>query len=69
MKKGIAIIVFLVMIISGSVSVADVDLASMSFEELLALQDAVKAEIIARPENTFSVLAPGVYSVGKDILP
>lgn len=69
MKKGIAFIVFLVMVVSGSASVAEVDLSSMSFEELLALQDAVKAEIIARPENAFSVLTPGVYNVGEDIIP
>lgn len=69
MKKIIAIIVFLVMVMSISISIADVDLSSMSFDELLALQDAVKAEIMARPENTYSVLNPGVYYCGKDILP
>lgn len=70
MRKMIAFIAVLLMITATAFgAIAEYDLSALSLSELLALQDAVKAEITARPENTYSVFAPGFYIVGEDILP
>lgn len=46
---------------------AETDLSSLSFEELLALQDKVYAELMNRPEWTEVTVPAGVYEIGMDI--
>ena len=65
MKKLIAIILILCSIMT--VAAAETDLASMSFDDLLALQKAVVAEIMSRPEWKQVEVPGGSWTVGTDI--
>lgn len=65
MKKLIIAVLIAVMI--PVIALADVDLASMSFEELKALQQAINEEIVKRPEWKEVIVPSGKWIVGKDI--
>lgn len=51
----------------GSTALADVDLKSMSFDELIALQTKISAELTTRPEWKEVTVPPGCYQIGVDI--
>ena len=65
MKKLIAII--LILCLFPVIALADVDLASMSFDELRSLQIALNEEIVTRPEWKEVTVPGGTWIVGKDI--
>ena len=64
MKKLICII--LIMCLFPVVALAD-DLASMSYEDLIALSRQIAVEIMSRPEWKEVKVSSGVYEIGKDI--
>lgn len=62
-----ALLLLVVLVFSFHYARADIDLASMSFEELSALRDEILDEMIKR-EEWDSVLVPaGAYEIGVDI--
>lgn len=76
MKKHLMVMIVFLLVLCFFTALAKADsseiiesLGTLSIEELIAIQDAVKAEIASRPENTFSVITPGFYDIGTDILP
>ena len=50
MKRLIALIIAVVCMIPAAALAAGTDLASLSFDELLALRAALESEIVSRPE-------------------
>ena len=54
-------------IILFSVASADVDLSSISYNELIALQRSITAEIMSRPEWKEVKVPAGQWKVGEDI--
>ena len=68
MKRTISVILCAALVLfASSALAADVDLSSLSYDDLLALKLQVDAEVMARPE-TKSVSVPiGVYEVGVHI--
>lgn len=48
---------------------ADIDLSSMTYEELRELQEKIAAEIVKRPEWKGVDVSPGNWRVGPDIPP
>lgn len=66
MKKLFALIVT-VMILTVSIAVAETDLSSMSYNDLIALQKKVNAEIMSRPEWKEVKVPAGTWKVGDDI--
>ena len=54
-------------IILFSVASADVDLSSLSYNELIALQRSITAEIMYRPEWKEVKVPAGQWKVGEDI--
>ncbi len=70
MKKIIAMLLVAMMVFGGSVVSAEgVNLATMTTEELLALHEAVDAEIDARIGCEPSAIGGGVYTAGETIKP
>ena len=65
MKKVITMIITLSLLFS--VSFAEVDLKSYSFDELRDLYHKVMREMVIRPEWKDAEVHPGVYVVGEDI--
>lgn len=72
MKKSIRVIMISAISISmmattvaATENFADLDLQSMSLEDLVLLKDKVNEEIAAKGGN--NVLGAGIYEVGKDI--
>ncbi len=65
MKKFICLL--LVLCVVPIVALSDVDLSSMSYEELVELNKNVIAEILSRPEWKEIVVPSGQWVVGKDI--
>ena len=45
------------------------DLTGMSYDQLCDLKQALNLELQSRPEANPTILEPGAYEVGKDILP
>lgn len=66
MKKLFALILCLCLLIPCA-SAIDLDLSSLSFDELRQLQDAINAEIVTRPEWQGVNVPKGVWKVGVDI--
>ena len=64
MKKMIADL--LMTVILASTACAEVDLAAMTFEELLKLRNDVLAEISTRPEFESFTVPAGEWTVGED---
>lgn len=65
MKKLIAIVLALIILIS--VAIADFDISALSFDELLLMSKQVTAEIISRPEWKEVTVPSGQWVVGEDI--
>lgn len=65
MKKLICIIMILCM--TPVISLADMDLGSMNFDDLIALQKKIVAEIVSRPEWKEVEVPSGQWIVGVDI--
>lgn len=65
MKRILAFI--LVMLVAALPACAEIDLSSMSFDDLLALQEKVVKEITSRAEWKEVAVPPGIYEVGVDI--
>lgn len=66
MKKLISIAIAIVLFLS-STALAEIDLDSMSYEELAALRDRCQAELMTRPEWQQITVPSGDYRVGVDI--
>lgn len=66
MKKKLAI-VLAGMMLSAGVAMADVDLKSMSFDELVDLQSQILEEVVSREEFKCVSVPAGEYTVGVDI--
>lgn len=66
MKKKLAI-VLAGMMLSAGVAMADVDLKSMSFDELVDLQSQILEEVVSRKEFKCVSVPAGEYTVGSDI--
>ena len=70
MKKLLSIVIFFALLAGCAYSCAeDIDLKSMSFEELIDLDTRLKAELLTRPETEDVIFVPGEYLVGEDIEP
>ena len=69
MKKIVAIVIAAIMSIgiAGTCFAADVDLKSMSVEELIALKEAVVNELKERGELVDDAIGSGIFVVGRDI--
>ena len=67
MKKFLALILTLLLLTTAVSSLADVDLAGMSFHELVALKDRINKAIWESQEWEEVTVPAGVYVVGKDI--
>ena len=50
-----------------SYAIADIDLSSMSIEDLFALKQQINLEIASRPEIKSVTVPVGVWEIGKDI--
>ena len=66
MKKVCCILVFLAFIIPA-VGLAEINLASMSYQELVELRDQIDLAIWTSQEWQEVTVPQGVYEVGKDI--
>ena len=68
MKRLFAIVVAAMMLFSIPTFAADLDLSSMSTEELVELQDKIKAELDSRGYSANdSTISEGTYRAGIDI--
>lgn len=65
MKKFCCILVGLMLLCS--VALAEVDLESMSFDELIDLREQITIEITSRPEWKEVNVPAGIYEIGVDI--
>ena len=65
MKKLICLL--LILCLFPVIALADVDLSSMSFDELVQLSQSVTMEIMSRPEWKEVTVPSGSWYVGKDI--
>ena len=68
MKRALAALVCIIMLLSNCCA-ESLDLAGMSFDDLVALQRSVNAELMSRAEANGFILAPGEYIAGKEIKP
>lgn len=66
MKKIVAIILIIVAI--ATVAYADVNLSSMSFDDLIKLKTELTDEIMSRPEWKEIEISAGSYTIGEDFL-
>ncbi|MDI9521630.1 MAG: hypothetical protein QM308_10840 [Bacillota bacterium] len=70
MKKTVSLILAVVMLacFAFTASYAEgIDLSSLSYEELIALQSKITLEIMSRPDFKTVKVPPGAYKVGVDI--
>ena len=68
MKKVIAVLLLLVIMVCSGFSLAEViDISSLNDDELVALMTRVQEEIVARHIEGTANLARGTYIVGKDL--
>ena len=67
MKKVAALFLAMVILMASAVCYAEVDLKSMTFDDLIALRDQLNAEILSRPEWKEVKVPAGEWVVGKDI--
>ncbi len=68
MKKLISICLALLIVLSVSFVFAEsIDLSSLSFDELAALETRIIKEMISKPEYKEVTVPLGVYKVGVDI--
>lgn len=67
MKKLLSLLTVLILVFTLSAAAADLDLASMSREELLALEQQIIKELTSRDDYKEVIVPVGVYKVGEDI--
>lgn len=69
MRRHLTISIIIVVIVSlVSLSSAEsIDLASLSYDELISLQSKITLEIMSRPDFKSVKVPPGAYKVGEDI--
>lgn len=67
MRKVLSIIVLIAIVLTVSVSIADVDISGLSYEELVALQKNITKEIMSRPEWKEVEVPSGQYTTGIDV--
>ena len=67
MKRIIACLLFVAIMLSIPFALADVDLSGMSFDELIDLQSQLTSEILSRSEWKEIRVPVGTYEVGVDI--
>ena len=65
MKKLICIIIASVLFTVPAF--AEIDLSSLSFDELRQLQERISKELVTRPEWKSVPVPPGLYKIGLDI--
>ena len=66
-KYVIALLLIVSILFTFTYATADLDLSSMSFEDLIALRDKVMDEILTREEWDDVLIPAGVYEIGVDI--
>ena len=66
MKRFLAALLALLLLIPAS-GMAAVDLSSLSWQELQALDQQLAKEMASRPEWKEVIVPPGVYEIGVDI--
>ena len=67
MKKGLILILCATLMFSIAYG-EGIDYKSMTYDELLNIQQSVQNELLSRPESVFTLEA-GTYIIGKDIMP
>lgn len=70
MKRYISImcVVFFIILFSVPIAYAEqVDLSSLSYEQLMELNTEIQSEIMSRPDFKKVLVPPGAYIVGKEI--
>lgn len=65
--KKLLCIVFSLSLILPSLGLAEIDLSSLSFNDLINLRQQVDQELITRPEWKEVTVPQGVWKVGEDI--
>ncbi len=66
-KRGIALLLVLVALLSFGATAEEVELASLSDEQVVALLRRVQEEIVARHIEATATLMGGAYIAGRDI--
>lgn len=67
MKRVIIVLLIVLLVLTGSASASEIDLASMSFDELVELRDRINQQMRSiYPEYDY-VLTEGNYFVGIDL--
>lgn len=66
MKKLVSILVLVFLVVS-SAAAEDINLSSLSFDQLVQLQSRITMEIMQRNEWQEVTVPAGIYEVGKDI--
>ena len=67
MKKGIALLLVLAMLLGFGAAAEEIELAHLSDEQVVALMRRVQEEIAARHIEKTATLAGGSYIAGRDI--
>ncbi len=67
MKRIIACVLLLAMMLLNASALADIDLSHMSFDELIAFQSKLTEEILSRSEWREIKVPAGTYVIGVDI--
>ena len=65
--KRFIICIIVCLIIPVCVVAESIDLSSLSFDELNALQQQISKEIVSRPEWKETIVPSGIWVVGQDI--
>lgn len=66
MKKAFAFVLILILATVPALA-EDIDLSTLSFDELLQLQQRINDEIVSRPEWKETIVPAGIWTVGVDI--
>lgn len=67
MRRLLSFLMAVIIVFAASAALADVDLAGMSYDELVELQRAAAKEIMSRPEWKEVEVPAGQYTIGVDI--
>ena len=65
MKKLLSVLFIVPLLFS--IAIAETDLSSLTYDELISLIEAITAEIVSRPEWKQVTVPVGQFEVGKDI--
>ena len=64
--KRLAALILILCLFSPALA-ESLDLSALTFEQLIALQQQINAEIMTRPESQGITLQKGTYRIGQDI--